>query len=66
MSSEERAILTRLRIHQEEIIQAEMKWNIDRHALVGAIAWEALHNVIGPQEFSIARRDQASLAIGMW
>jgi hypothetical protein len=48
-----------------KIIQAEMKYYINRRAIDGAIAWEALHNVIGPQEFPVAWRDQASLTIGM-
>lgn len=48
MSPEERAVLTWLRIHLNEIIQAETKWNIDRRAIAGAIAWEALYNVQGP------------------
>jgi hypothetical protein len=47
-------------------IQAETRWNIDLRAITGAIAWEALRNVIDPQEFSIAGRDQASLTIAMW
>ena len=45
MSPEEGAVLTWLLMHQKEIIQAEMKWNIDRRAIAGAIAWEALYNV---------------------
>lgn len=48
MSPEERAVLTWLRVHQVEIALAEKKWDIDRRAIAGAIAWEALHNVKDP------------------
>ena len=38
-------VATWLRANQELIIGAETKWLIDRRAIAGVIAWEALHNV---------------------
>lgn len=39
-----RRVLTWLRKHQDVIVQAERKWSVDRRAIAGAIAWEALEN----------------------
>jgi hypothetical protein len=38
-------VATWLRANQELIISAETKWLIDRRAIAGVIAWEALYNV---------------------
>ena len=34
-----------LKEHKSQIVAAEKRWNIDRRAIAGAIAWEGLHNV---------------------
>ena len=33
-----------LMVHKEEIVAAEQEWRVDRRAIAGAIAWEALYN----------------------
>lgn len=40
-------VLAWLRQHRGEIIDAEQKFKVDRRAIAGAIAWEALMNVRG-------------------
>lgn len=43
-----------LRLRQNLIIGAEEKWSVDRRAIAGAIAWEALQNVCGSHFWSRA------------
>lgn len=52
MSVNERAVHSWLRKHQNQIIEAEQKYAIDRRAIAGAIAWEAINNVRGKHAWS--------------
>lgn len=45
LSPEETHVLSWLQTHQPDIVAAEGDWHVDRRALAGAIAWEALVNV---------------------
>lgn len=40
-------VLAWLRLHRSEIIAAEQKYRVDRRAIAGAIAWEAIVNPYG-------------------
>jgi hypothetical protein len=42
---DEMRVLAWLKSHAPEIVAVERKYNIDRRAIAGAIAWEALENV---------------------
>lgn len=42
----EKAVLAWLRKYKDQIISAEAKFKIDRRSIAGAIAWEALENVL--------------------
>jgi len=44
-----------LEYHESEVAAAERKYEIDRRAIAGVIAWEALHNVYPSTVFGIAR-----------
>jgi hypothetical protein len=44
LSESEKAVLAWLRLFQGRIIEAEDHWCVDRRAIAGAIAWEALFN----------------------
>jgi hypothetical protein len=57
----EMRVLAWLQAHRHEIVDAEQKFRIDRRAIAGAIAGEALLNVAGPLSFLISR---ASKAVG--
>lgn len=41
-------VLAWLQLHKPEIVAAEKRFHVDRRAIAGAIAWEALKNVHGP------------------
>ncbi len=43
-SSPEAAVKYWLQLHAAEIAASEKQWNVDRRAIAGAIAWEALQN----------------------
>src|SRR5207245_9453123 len=43
-SSPEAAVNYWLQLHSAEIATSEQQWNVDRRAIAGAIAWEALQN----------------------
>jgi hypothetical protein len=45
MTSAERKVLAWLQRYRETIIKAEQSWRVDREAIAGAIAWEAMKNV---------------------
>jgi hypothetical protein len=45
LTPEKQKVLSWLRVNQELIVQAEADWLVDRRAIAGAIAWEALNNV---------------------
>ena len=45
VSPEEKAVMSWLQKYAPLIINAEKTWHIDRRAIAGAIAWEALKNV---------------------
>jgi hypothetical protein len=45
LSYSDAQVLSWLQTHQGEILAAERDWHIDRRAIAGAIAWEALVNV---------------------
>jgi outer membrane protein OmpA-like peptidoglycan-associated protein len=47
LTTDELHVLAWLRDHQAQIAAAETKWKVDRRAIAGAIAWEALVNVRG-------------------
>lgn len=47
-----RAVHSWLREHQNLIIEAETAWGVDRRAIAGAIAWEALKNIRSHGTFS--------------
>lgn len=47
ISFDEMRVLAWLQEHRDEIIAAEQKFNIDRRAIAGAIAFEALENIRG-------------------
>ena len=44
ISLAEMRVLAALRQHKTKIIEAEARFSVDRRAIAGAIAWEALHN----------------------
>ncbi len=44
LSEDEMLVLAWLREHQAEIMAAEQRFHVDRRAIAGAIAWEALKN----------------------
>jgi hypothetical protein len=46
LTTDERQVLSWLQTHKAEIVAAESKWHVDRRAIAGAIAWEALENVM--------------------
>ena len=44
MSEAELQVMSWLQTNLQDIIAAEQRWRIDRRAIAGAIAWEALMN----------------------
>jgi hypothetical protein len=47
ISEDEMQVLAWLRKYKGEIIAAEAEFQVDRKAIAGAIAWEAIHNIQG-------------------
>jgi hypothetical protein len=41
----EQRVFNWLAVHRNSIVAAEWRWHIDRRAIAGAIAWEALQNI---------------------
>jgi hypothetical protein len=48
-------VLAWLQLHQPKIVAGEKRFHVDRRAIAGAIAWEALKNIRGPMENTYGR-----------
>lgn len=48
LTSAQSQVLSWLQFHKKLILDAEEVWKVDRRAIAGVIAWEALENVISP------------------